>query len=150
MRTAPAVDAPLGDGGRERMLSALLYGLCGLMTSAWLMSRSEVDVGAWFWWLAGGIGAVAAFVGRAAWPMAPGRLRWTGQEWQLSDGVPLRRVAVQIDVGAWMLLRLSPLGGRPRWAAVSARQAGPDWHGLRVALQFHAGNAHAAIAAGTR
>jgi hypothetical protein len=131
------------------MLSALVYGLSGLTTSAWLMSHSAAVSGAWFWWLAGGIGAVTALIGHASWPAPPGRLCWTGQGWQLADGVPLRQVSVQIDIGGWMLLRLSPLAGRPRWAAICAQQAGPAWHGLRVALRFHAGNDFTAAVAST-
>jgi hypothetical protein len=39
-----------------------------------------------------------------------------------------------------MLLQLSPADGMPpRWRVASARGVGAAWHGLRVALQAHAG-----------
>lgn len=43
---------------------------------------------------------------------------------------------VVIDLGPWMLLRLgaAPSWHGPDWVAVSQRQVGRSWHGLRVAL----------------
>lgn len=43
---------------------------------------------------------------------------------------------VVIDLGPWMLLRLgvSSTWKGPDWVAVSQRQAGCSWHGLRIAL----------------
>jgi hypothetical protein len=77
-------------------------------------------------------------------PAGTQRLRWDGTAWQwLIDGqvCALHRVSVQIDLGHHLLLRLHAAATpqRARWAVATARSAGPDWHGLRVALHYHAG-----------
>jgi hypothetical protein len=59
-------------------------------------------------------------------------LVWDGQRWT-ADGEP-GQLDVMLDVGPALLLRLRPeAGGRPRWMAVTAAEAGPAMHSLRVA-----------------
>lgn len=103
-------------------------------------------------WIAGlagalGLGAVGFCLARRALPAVPGRLSWDGTAWSWrSEGsgeglAPLQRVLVSLDLGAWLLLQGVPAGGAPlRWGVASARGVGAAWHGLRVALQAHAGD----------
>ena len=159
MRAAPAVDAALGSGRVERMLITGLHAGTGAALALWAAARAEADLGFLFAglpWLAAGTGAlVLGAVGFAlalqALPCAPARLCWDSTAWQLGRGggselrtegwLPLQRVVVALDLGAWMLLQLVPGDGTPaRWRTASARGVGTAWHGLRVALQAHAGD----------
>jgi hypothetical protein len=83
---------------------------------------------------------LALAIAALSWRLAATRpldLVWDGQRW-MSDGVP-GRLDVMLDVGSALLLRLRPDSGRqPRWLAVTAAEAGPAWHGLRVAAYHHA------------
>ncbi|MBC7728724.1 MAG: hypothetical protein H7242_14120 [Microbacteriaceae bacterium] len=118
-------------------------------------------------WLMGsagalGLGLVGFWLARRALPAEPTRLRWDGSSWQLcrpvlgesrselrdDDLVLLQRVVVAMDLGTWMLLQLVPVGAmrsaqrstqRSGWRVVNAQSVGGAWHGLRVALQVHAG-----------
>jgi len=73
-----------------------------------------------------------------------GRLRWTGQCWELEDGAAGRDrrrpgdVAVMIDLGNWLLLRFTSSAGEgrtARWLPVERRGHEPgEWHALRCAL----------------
>ncbi|MDT7834518.1 hypothetical protein [Aquabacterium sp. OR-4] len=165
MRAAPAVEAPLADGRTERAAIVLLHLIAAgaliawaaTWRSAWQAQLSGPDAGRW-WpalaaaaWLLG-----AAWLGRwQACRCLPGTaqgLGWTGQYWTcLMSGVPaqastplpvhrLASVAVQLDLGPWLLLRLRPLAAHPPvcWAVARRAAAGSHWHGLRVALQHHA------------
>ena len=159
MRAAPAVDAALGSGRIERMLITALHAGAGAVVSVWAAAHAQASAG----WLSANLPWIAALVGasllgalgfwlaRQALPAAPARLRWDGAAWQLGDArrselcnnglLPLQRVVVSLDLGAWMLLQLLPAGGAPlRWHLVTVRSAGAAWHGLRVALQAHAGD----------
>jgi hypothetical protein len=63
---------------------------------------------------------------------APVDLVWDGQRWT-ADAIP-GQLDVMIDAGSALLLRLRPdAGRRHRWIAVTAAEAGPAMHGLRVA-----------------
>ena len=170
MRAAPAVDAALGSGRVERMLITLLHAGAGAAFSVWAAAHAEALAGASFAglpWLMGsagalGLGLVGFWLARQALPAEPARLRWDGSTWQLcrplrselrgagrselrDDGlVPLQRVVVAMDLGAWMLLQLVPADAkrstqRSGWRVASAQGVGGAWHGLRVALQAHAG-----------
>jgi hypothetical protein len=159
MRAAPAVEAALGQGRAERMLITGLHVLAGAGLSRWVVAHVETVVGrlpAGLSWIVGlvgalALGAVGFWLARRVLPAEPSRLCWDGASWQLSSGwrgesrqegmVPLRRVVVSLDLGAWMLLQLAPADGAPpRWRVASARGVGTAWHGLRVALQAHAGD----------
>jgi len=159
MRAAPAVDAALGSGRVERMVITTLHAGAGGVVSVWVAAHAQAMAGplsvnlAWIAGLAGAslLGALGFWMARRALPAAPAWLCWDGAAWQLGDAgrsewchdglLPLQRVVVSLDLGAWMLLQLLPTGGEPlRWRVVSARSAGAAWHGLRVALQAHAGD----------
>jgi len=164
MRAAPAVDAALDHGGPERMVITLLHAGAGAVLAAWALSHdatlSAAVAPAEFWpAVVGGASAMALLgwvLARRALPAHPARLRWDGQAWHLVQGSqppignpqPLRRVVVSLDLGGWLLLHLLPVAakaagraGRGEWRVASARRAGPAWHGLRVALLAHAGEA---------
>ena len=74
---------------------------------------------------------VAVLSWRCAAPV-PLDLGWDGQRWSANG--QLGQLDVMLDVGSALLLRLRPVaGGRPRWMAVTASEAGAAMHGLRVA-----------------
>lgn len=152
MRAAPAVDAALGSGRTERMLITGLHAAAGAALAVWLAAHAAVGAVAglaglhWLCGLVGAVvlGAVGCWWARWALPEGPARLCWDGTAWQCRTDrlVPLRRVVVALDLGAWMLLHLAPTdGSQPRWQVVSAAGVGTAWHRLRVALQAHAGDA---------
>lgn len=152
MRAAPAVDAALGSGRFERMVIALLHAGTGAAVAVWASAHVAAAVGP----LADGLVwltvlVIALVLGALGWmlavralPAEPAQLCWDGTAWQLrTDGLrPLAQVVVSLDLGAWLLLQLRPAEGRARhWRVTHARVAGASWHGLRVALQAHAGDA---------
>lgn len=151
MRAAPAVDAALGSGRIERMLIALLYGATGAALALWGAARAEwPDDGPTLApWLAA-VAAASAMASAGAWlarrvlPPEPARLGWDGSAWQLRGerSTALSRLVVALDLGHWVLLKLAAAeGSSTLWRVASARSCGADWHGLRVALQAHAGAA---------
>jgi hypothetical protein len=153
MRAAPAVEATLDRGGRERILIALLHGLGGAALATWCLALADVvDVQlGWAAWLACVVASVLAGL-RWASHLLPAEtqcLRWDGQVWALRGApngsrpdVPLRAVTVAIDLGSWVLLRLQPtIGIGSVWRIASAGGAAASWHGLRLALRAHAGAA---------
>lgn len=146
MRAAPAVDAALSAAQVARAWVVLLHLACALVLVAWAEAWGWLPVA---WPVANAVvGPLAALLGacqaRQWLPRAPQRLRWDGQCWSLlgqGRWVTLSAVAVQIDLGPAMLLRLRPAApGQPaRWIWATPRAAAADWHGLRVALRHHAG-----------
>jgi hypothetical protein len=135
MRTAPPVSVSCTGG------------------SVWRWAQSAVPalaIAAWVAWAAGhrawpadqaAVAALlsAAVVGGFVWWRAAPRvlsLQWDGQQWW-ANGSTVNAV-VMMELPHWLLIRLHAQGGLvPRWAAVSATEAGPAWHGLRVALFAH-------------
>jgi hypothetical protein len=155
MRAAPAVDAALDAGRRERMLILSLHGLAGVTLALWAAAHAALG----FTWpvLAGTaiagvvMAALGAWLASRALPADAGRLCWDGQAWHWLGpmALPLARLEVTLDLGVWVLLRLFPAdGARPLWRVASQRGAAAAWHGLRVALEAHAGAAAVAAAAG--
>jgi hypothetical protein len=139
MRAAPAVGVTIHRSPRWIGFIALLLvaAMAGLL--AWAVSS-----GGLLRWLAVAAavmfgGAVFAFELRSQ----PVGLRWDRQCWQL-DSAPFAAVrderacelGVAIDLGGWMLLRLTGLGGRPArtWLAVQRGSTRGDWHALRCAV----------------
>ena len=144
------------------MLITLLHAGAGAAFSVWVAAHAEALAGPLFAglpWLMGsagalGLGLVGCWLARQALPAEPARLRWDGSSWQLcrewrdEDLVPLQRVVVAMDLGTWLLLQLVPVdtmrstqrsAQRSSWRVASAPGVGGAWHGLRVALQAHAG-----------
>ena len=163
MRAAPAVRAPLYASRLERMLISVLYAIGGAALAGWAFAHAQPAPPGALW--AGlllamvAAGAVGIWQARAALPADCAYLGWDGAGWALGlrpaaggtaaapAEIPLAAVVVAIDLGAWLLLRLHPAAGPRRWQAARAGAAGADWHGLRLALQAHAGRRTAAIAA---
>jgi hypothetical protein len=100
--------------------------------------------------------AAGAWLARRALPADGAQLTWDGASWALttraSSGAlagtpgacvqrPIKQVAMALDLGAWILLRLQVGAGGARWQVVRAACAGPAWHGLRLALRTQAGPA---------
>jgi hypothetical protein len=127
---APPVGIVASNAGAWRWIHIGLPALAAGVVVAWLLGLGEVDaIGA------GAAAAVAAFAAgllarRLAQPQ-PLELRWDGRVW-LAGGEPVG-VELMIDLGSWLLLRLSG-GRRRRWLAVPQHEAGSAWHGLRAAL----------------
>jgi len=154
MRAAPPVDAALAGATAERCLIASLHALAAAVLAAWAMLLTAPDL-APLPLAAGACLAALIAAGPGHWlarrglPPRPGRLAWDGQGWTLRpDGPALAAVVVALDLDRWLLLRLQPHRGRLLWRVASARAAGPQWHGLRIALNMHAtrpldGSAHA-------
>ena len=102
-------------------------------------------------WAAGPSLATAALmavlvVGYAARALRqhPCDLLWDGQVWH-ADGQP-GSLDLMIDLNAWMLLRLRPVtGGRARWLALTAADAGASIQALRTALYARAPTVDAGI-----
>jgi hypothetical protein len=128
MRTAPPVSVRCAGGPAWRALQVLLPALAAAAAAVWGLAMSELSL-----WP-----AVVPTLAAAAWGWRAGRqpaalLEWNGQEWSV-EREPAA-VEVMLDLGVWQLLRWRPVaGGRPRWLAVTAREAGPAVHGLRAAL----------------
>ncbi|WP_423283570.1 hypothetical protein [Caldimonas sp. KR1-144] len=77
----------------------------------------------------------------ASWRRPPQQLRWDGQEWWLQSLRGRRvarngRLAVAVDLDAWLLLRFEPAATSRRalWLAASRRRVGADWPSLRRAV----------------
>ena len=127
MRPAPAVTVTCSGGSGWRAVRAVLPALAAAALTAFVLLHLELPV-----WPAGFTGLVTAM---AAWRLARPRaqtLRWDGQAWT-DDGTP-GGLALMIDVGPALLLRLRPGAGAARWIAVTQGEAGSAWHSLRAAL----------------
>ncbi len=133
MRSAPAVQVVASGAGVWPAVQVALYALTAALVSLWAALRLGGGPSV----AAGGASiaalAVAALAVRALRPQ-PRDLRWDGAQWLL-DLQATGAVAVTIDLGPWLLLRIDgPAAQRPTWLAISKRDAGGAWHGLRAAL----------------
>jgi hypothetical protein len=128
LKAAPPVSVRAGDGVAWRIVLALLPALAAGAFAAWLLALA--GQAAWPAW------AVALLAGSLAgwrWRPAAVALAWDGQRWH-ADGTP-GRVHAAIDLGGWMLLKLTPEAPGPvRWIAVSPREAGASMPALRAAV----------------
>jgi hypothetical protein len=145
MRQPPAVDWPVGDDRLWRALLALAWASAVAAFAAWLL-------GAWLgphrsMQVACGVALIATLAAGMGWQLGAqpaGRLQWSGKAWwwqpatglngsHPTDDSPkaLRQVQAQVDLQAWMLLRMQPQAGRPRWCTVrrSALAAGDNADG---------------------
>jgi hypothetical protein len=137
MRAAPAVQATLtpdrGWAAFTRGLSALA--LAGL--AAW--AAQGLGAPGWAMVLAAVPSALVGWAMGQRFLAAPhGTLRWDGAAWSWhAHGGPAARtgvVAVMIDLGPWMLLRLQPAGAGAIWLPAAQDACGPAWRALRAAL----------------
>ena len=159
MHTAPAVSATLDAQGIERMLITLLHALAAVVLAAWVGLHAGL-VGSWPTWIAGLVWSTAAatfgaWLARRALPANGTVLAWDGASWAVTTRssrgralagstcaglrLPIQQLAVALDLGPWILLRLQADAGGARWQVVRAASAGPAWHGLRLALLTQAG-----------
>jgi hypothetical protein len=132
MRAAPPVSVRCDSGVPWRLVQSGLMALASAVAVDWVLAHAAASP-------APALGVLAG-VGALAWRLTATqhfRLAWDGDCWTV-DGVP-GRLDVMMDLGGWLLLRLRPTAaGHSRWAAVTAREAGPALHGLRVAAYSHA------------
>jgi hypothetical protein len=131
VHAAPPVSLSCPRGGAWRVLLAGVPALAVGVGALWVLLHLEQP--AWPALLP----ALAA--ARIAWrsaKAAPAHLAWDGRLW-LVDGHAGELVRA-LDLHAAMLLRWRPPNGSPNkktiWLPVTARAAGPAWHGLRVAV----------------
>lgn len=129
MRRTPPVVVQVQPQAGVQACVAVLTALAAGGLSAWAVDH---QARAWPAWLAVPVVAVWAWRLAAA---VPRRLRWDGQAWWLTepgrdDEAPVR-LAVLIDLDAWLLLRATP---GPRWMALSRRQQAAHWGALRATL----------------
>jgi len=142
MKVSPAFEMELRHFGVWRAGVATLVLLAVASLVAWaVLSRSPAPAKAW---LAGGAGCFVVMAVTLARAPRPRRLRWDGQAWHL---VPLSSVgqdgeavdvAVAVDLGAWMLLRVrfvqAPKWRPDAWLPAQRRGHEAHWHALRCAV----------------
>jgi hypothetical protein len=132
VRSAPAVAVHASGGAGWRGVQAVLPAWAAAASVA--LMAGHLEWGAMPQALA--VAAASAAIGFAAWRLASRpatRLVWDGQQWA-ADSRP-GELSVMIDLDRALLLRLVPTSGsRTLWVAVTAREAGPAWHGLRAAV----------------
>jgi hypothetical protein len=127
MRAAPPVSVRCSGGRWWRGLQTALPTVAAAACGVWALQWVQGPLG----WAAVLAVAVALLSWRLAAPK-PVDLAWDGQRWT-ADGRP-GQLDVMLDAGSALLLRLRPeAGGRACWIAVTAAEAGPAMHGLRVA-----------------
>lgn len=126
--------------GVWRVACAGLVTTSWLVTAAWAMSAVQAHPS----WLALSILLLTlASIGvlLQAWRLAPTSLRWDGQRWHMGPAATMGlepqagRLAVALDLGAWLLLRFVADGARRgTWLPVQRRGHEPAWHGLRATV----------------
>ena len=141
MRTAPAVAVTIHRSSRWIVFVALLAIAAIAAPLVWVLwGESQLR------WLA--VAAAAAFSGTVFMGECrrqPVALRWDRQCWHL-DLSPFAamheeaacELTVAIDLGDWLLLRLTQRGGSRRihrsWLAIQRSSTDGDWHALRCAV----------------
>jgi hypothetical protein len=153
MRTAPPVNVSCTGGFTWRGVQSSVPAGAAAAVAAWAAGHRG-----WADEIAAGVALLcAAVVGAMAWWRAAPIsvvLQWDGQQWT-ADGSTVH-VHVMMGLPRWLLLRLRSRdgdgdgdgdGSLVRWLAVSASDAGPAWHGLRVALFAHQPQADAGLLA---
>ena len=135
MRGWPPLDLPLGPTRLGWAAHVALWLAAAASVAAWVLAVNELPGGRLPWAAAGALGLALV---RPRRPAAVRRLRWDGREWSLALGdgpAQPGTLAVALDLGGWLLLRLeAPQAPRRRWLAVDRRSAGTAWHALRCAV----------------
>ena len=154
MRAPPAFDLTLRDAPGWRVAQTMLWVLAGAGLGAWLAAALESWLESGLAGLLGGGHAgpsraavaqaavcvsLAALAGAVGWRLGRSeslQVRWSGRRWELHEPAHWRPAALRLmlDLGGWMLLRVQPDGGRPRWVGASDADIGPAGHLLRAAL----------------
>ncbi|MBS0444588.1 MAG: hypothetical protein JSR59_01440 [Proteobacteria bacterium] len=142
MRASPALQVTLTAFGAWRAAVAALTLAAAAMPWAWLAARSDAP-SLWSLGAAGLLSASALACGLRAARVTACSLRWDGQRWHLGapssiGNEPLHgTLAVVLDFGDWMLLRLAadpPARPAIRWLPAQRRGLEPAWHALRCAV----------------
>lgn len=138
MTGPPPLSLRLGSGARERAWCAAVWLLVGLAMGLWMQAHGWLDLHGLAPMLGALLGATAG-----AWLARPmqGQLLWDGQAWHLRSSRDAQAQAIDavwlaIDLGAVIALRARP----GRWALVTRRDAGAQWHGLQIALRLGRGS----------
>jgi hypothetical protein len=128
MRRTPPVVVHVQPQPAVQAVVALVVTLAGVGLACWAVSH---DARAWPALLV--VPALAVYAWRVAAAL-PRRLRWDGEAWWLAGPDQQQetavRLAVLIDLDAWLLLRAHP---GPCWLPLSRRQQ-PQWGALRATL----------------
>lgn len=146
MRAAPPVVYPMASAGPWIWSGASLAGLATAVPFVWLgwhlqAARLVGDFELMFLSLLGllAMGLAVAVARRRCGRRRGEQLRWDGGRWQLLDAKghawTLIAPSVELDLGAWLLLRARhTLDGERVWLPVQREDAPRAWHGLRVAV----------------
>ncbi|MDE2082629.1 MAG: hypothetical protein KGI90_14860 [Burkholderiales bacterium] len=145
MHAAPPVSVQCDGGAGWRVLQTALPALAafalGCLAAGWAGLAPMPTLGSGL--------AASLVLAVIAWRQAaprPVRLAWDGQAWS-ADG-DVGALAVMLDLGPWLLLRLDPKGGgRRRWIALAAHEAGAALQVLRAALYSRAPDATPRVSA---
>jgi hypothetical protein len=139
MRTAPPLQVELIHQGLWRAGLSLLLSIVLISMGAWWLSQPRPVPGwATLSTVASAAGAIVCLL-PLAWPR-PVTLRWDGEAWHFvrSDGAWSGRLAVAVDLGAWMLLRFTADDAMPgratAWIPAQRRGLETYWHALRCAV----------------
>jgi hypothetical protein len=131
MRAAPPIIVTIARFGVWRGFVAGLCAVAAAVFAAWVLLRLELAAPLAPALLAGALaGGLSMLLSRRQ----PMQLGWDGQTWSL-DGLS-HTLEPAIDAGAWMLLRLRPLGLRAPtvWLPVQRYGLETAWHALRAAV----------------
>jgi len=143
VRHAPPVSV-LCQGRGWRAAQTAVFALSAGAFALWGAQHLWEPAGAAVWVAALCVGLTAALAWRVL-VVPPIELRWDGQQWHAGgDAVEMNLMLLSSRMA---LLRLRT-ATRCTWLAVSAGEAGPAWHALRVALLARPQPAVATPAAG--
>jgi hypothetical protein len=143
MRASPAFQVSVTRFGVWRCAVLALLAIVATVLIAWLASRDELTPLAWQ--VAVGVaGLMLLLAGASLLRAKPLSLRWDTRQWQLGPAASAGaepwpgRLAVALDLGAWLLLRFEHEGASRRrrvtWLPVQRRGLEAQWHALRCAV----------------
>ena len=150
MRESLTVEVDVRRFRAWRIAVILVASAAAASLATWAFSRQGMSLAAS--WLVAALGAAgSAWVARSLTDVAGGRLRGAGGGWSFSpgasdgvvgtavdDGADAVELEVAMDLGSFMLLRLSPAPGaagrRVRWLPVERAGIESRWQALRCAV----------------